>query len=877
MPGTSTQPGVTSTVRAPEWPLVGRDDEFAVAREAIAAHGGVVLTGGAGVGKTRLARELLAVTAASGGRTEWIAATEAAAHVPLGAAAHLIPGKAVGHGRDATLRAIVGALANENARGPLVVGVDDAHLLDDVSAALVHLLATTRTASVVVTVRSGRPPPDSIVALWKDGPAPLIALQALSRQEVESLVTSVLDGPIEGSVLHQLWKLSGGNALFLREFVRHGIESGDLRRERGLWRWPGRFEPGDRLQDIVAVRIGALDDEERSALELVAVGEPLTFECVRALGVSGSAERLERRGVLTSRGVAVREVTLAHPLFGEFVRAGMPSTRLDEVRLLLADAFEATAVIKDPAGRFRVALWRADAGDRSHVDELRAAAWRARSLWAPAVAERLARAALESGPDLEAGYVLGEALSDQSKPGDALDAWRAVEDLPGPDRIQALRAGAQASILNFHFDRVDEARAVLRRAAGRIREEDARHIIDDALSLIDATNPVPPSEGPSELSPISPPAVLAAALAATAAGQLDRATQLADDAIRTVDSWSEEFPTTALLLLMTKTWARALGGHVREAEAEAEQQYAAAVAEHAEYPRFTWCLLRGQVALLRGLPHRATSVLREGIALAGYEGWQRPMHAYLAMAAALSGDARAAEDHELQAAAANRSIDGIFAVDVRRARAWVRAARGELTAAVEEARQAAVHAAAANQAALEALALHDLARWGRASEVCDRLAELARVVDGGLVDMLAAHARALANDDGAALDAVAATSAALGLDLLAAEASAAAAGAHRRVGRKTRAFAARDRSRQLAAGCEGARTLALVWADRPDDLTAREREVAALAGSNLTSRAIAERLDITTRTVDNLLGRVYTKLAISSRRELVELFSHSRE
>ena len=112
---------------------------------------------------------------------------------------------------------------------------------------------------------------------------------------------------------------------------------------------------------------------------------------------------------MTSRGRPVREVTLAHPLFGEVVRAGMPRTRLDQVRLRLADAFEGTAGITDPAARFRVALWRADAGDRTHPAELRAAAWRARSL--------------------EAGYVLSEALTDQSKPRDALEAWRAVEEL----------------------------------------------------------------------------------------------------------------------------------------------------------------------------------------------------------------------------------------------------------------------------------------------------------------------------------------------------------------------------------------------------------------------------------------------------------------
>jgi DNA-binding CsgD family transcriptional regulator len=53
--------------------------------------------------------------------------------------------------------------------------------------------------------------------------------------------------------------------------------------------------------------------------------------------------------------------------------------------------------------------------------------------------------------------------------------------------------------------------------------------------------------------------------------------------------------------------------------------------------------------------------------------------------------------------------------------------------------------------------------------------------------------------------------------------------------------------------------------------------VAELAAAGLPSRGIAERLGITTRTVDNLLGRVYVKLGISGRSELVEVFARPRE
>ena len=83
---------------ANDWPLVGREQELAFARRALGDPEvcGLLLTGRAGVGKTRLAKVLLAELAGSGARTHWVRAMSSASTIPFGAFAHLLPGRADG-------------------------------------------------------------------------------------------------------------------------------------------------------------------------------------------------------------------------------------------------------------------------------------------------------------------------------------------------------------------------------------------------------------------------------------------------------------------------------------------------------------------------------------------------------------------------------------------------------------------------------------------------------------------------------------------------------------------------------------------------------------------------------------------------------------
>src|SRR5918998_4691169 len=150
---------------ARSWPLVERQTEFDTLHAVLTRSGdagGAVLTGDAGVGKTTLARS---VTRTLPGEVRWVAGTESARSIPLGVFAHLVGPST---SRD-PVTFMAAARESLLASGPVVIGVDDAHLLDRLSATLLHQLAIDRAARIVATVRSGEEVPDAVTSLWKDG------------------------------------------------------------------------------------------------------------------------------------------------------------------------------------------------------------------------------------------------------------------------------------------------------------------------------------------------------------------------------------------------------------------------------------------------------------------------------------------------------------------------------------------------------------------------------------------------------------------------------------------------------------------------------------------------------------------------------------
>lgn len=206
--------------------------------------------------------------------TRWAVGTSAAAAIPLGAVAHSLPALGTSSGPLTLLQRSGVAIADQAESHWLVLSIDDAHLLDELSVTLMHQLVLTRVACLLLTVRTGKPDPDPVVTLCKSGVAGRLELRQLHRAKMDRLVTGVLDGVVDGRTIEGLWRATRGNVLFLREMVEEGRETSRLRMREGVRYWEGLMEPRPRLHEVVQAQLGGLGADERTALKLLVTGEP---------------------------------------------------------------------------------------------------------------------------------------------------------------------------------------------------------------------------------------------------------------------------------------------------------------------------------------------------------------------------------------------------------------------------------------------------------------------------------------------------------------------------------------------------------------------------------------------------------------------------
>ncbi|MGH8869673.1 MAG: ATP-binding protein [Actinomycetes bacterium] len=344
----------------------------------------VLVCGEAGIGKTTLVRTYLAMA-------------RDLAHVLTGACDDLMTPRALGPLRDMGLaagqdgplalasatgdrEAVLAALLHEmeEATHPTLLLVEDVHWADDATLDVLRLLARRLDglrAVVVLTYRDeeverGHPLLRVLGALGGPGTRRL-ALRPLTRATVTTLAEgSGLDGAT-------LYEVTGGNPFFVSEALAA----------------PEEHVPAT-VVDAVLARAHGLDADAQAALEHLAVVPtqvplPLAETLLDDLGGLGALEEAEERGIVHLDGGAL---AFRHELARRAIELSLPRTRRIALNRAVVDALRA----QEDADPTRIVHHAVQAGDTATV---------------VAYARHAAREAADAGSHREALAHLGLVLT----------------------------------------------------------------------------------------------------------------------------------------------------------------------------------------------------------------------------------------------------------------------------------------------------------------------------------------------------------------------------------------------------------------------------------------------------------------------------------
>jgi predicted ATPase len=311
-------------------PLIGRDEELnRLADWLHAAWSGagpfVLVEGEAGVGKTRLLRELAGLARQQKGRRLYGACyeeerlpygpfAEALRNVvgdsderfaPLlkGLRAELarlvptlvppsekIPALEPEQARLRLFDAVTRFLVRLSRRRPIILILDDLQWADEGTLELLHyLVRNSQEAAIFVcgTARQGElhaehPLVALLQAMNRRGLVERLPLKRLSFEAVVGMVPAMLPGgPPPTLLAERLYREAEGNPFFVEEILRAWVEEKRLVCESGHWNLFVGADSSmpDGVADVVARRLGRVSDVEREVLGLAAVlGREFNFD-----------------------------------------------------------------------------------------------------------------------------------------------------------------------------------------------------------------------------------------------------------------------------------------------------------------------------------------------------------------------------------------------------------------------------------------------------------------------------------------------------------------------------------------------------------------------------------------------------------------------
>jgi tetratricopeptide (TPR) repeat protein len=372
-----------------ELPFIGRERELAdlagALENASRGRGAVALVSGeAGIGKTRLADELAKAVLGGEGTIAWGRCWEAGgtpayfpwtqalrALVALRGSRAVLSG-AAGRAADLTpllpelvetprtpstvadpvqarfrlFDAVASLLKALSVESPVVIALDDLHSADLSSLHLLHFVAKELRSMRVLVIgtyreaeaRASAERMDLITRIAREGA--ILPLTRLGSADVAALVRSELGATADDELVLTLERSSEGNPLFLSEMVRL---IGTSPRPAGR-----RHIVPDTVRELLRSRLATTDEPTRNVIEFASVfgrefSAPLLVR-VANLALAGVRERLEdaaRAGLVTELGGD--RWSFSHILIREALYGSIPASLRARLHAALAAALEASA------------------------------------------------------------------------------------------------------------------------------------------------------------------------------------------------------------------------------------------------------------------------------------------------------------------------------------------------------------------------------------------------------------------------------------------------------------------------------------------------------------------------------------------------------
>jgi DNA-binding CsgD family transcriptional regulator len=789
--------------------------------------------------------------------------------------------------------AVLTLLAEVAEDRPLLCVVDDAQWLDRASAQVLGFAARRLLAEPVGLIFAARDPGEQFGGLAD------LEVRGLPEQDARALLGSVVGFRLDEQVRDQILAETAGNPLALLELPR-GLSPAQLAGGFGLvgaQPVPARIEQGFRR------RLEALPADTRS-LMLVAAAEPvgdpgLVWRAAGRLAIPATAAGAARADGLLEIGTRVR---FRHPL----VRSAVYSAAsLEERRAAHRALAEVTDADRDPDRRAWHLAAAAPGPDEEVAAELERSAGRAqaRSGMAAAAAFLQRAAELTAEPVRRSARTLAAAQASLQAGG--LEAAAELLNIAaaGPlDELQQARAGLLRGQIAFASTAGSDAAALLVKAAKQLEPLDAglarQTCLDawvaalfagrfagagDLHEVARAARSAPPPTGaprPSDLL-LDGLAVLVTEGRAQAAPLLRRAARVfAEEEIAVEERLRWATPATvAAVMVWDEERCHAIVARQLQSCREA-----GLLAQLVIY--VNWMAIR---TVWRGEFAAAASLVAEAEAIAAATGTRFAPAAAVLLAGFRGAEAEAAPLIEAVRTAARAAGQGLGVQFSHWAGAALYNGLGRYETALAEAQQAAEQAPELHVSmwALPEL-IEAASRTGQTRRAADALARLAEVTRVGQTDWgqgIYARSRALLSDGEDAERWYRQAADRLSRTRLRPE----LARAHllhgewlRREGRRAEAreqlrtahdmfaaigmaaFAERARRELLATGG----TVRRRTADTRDQLTPQEAQIARLARADMSNPQIAAQLFLSPRTVEYHLAKVFTKLDITSRRQL---------